>query len=73
MTTNRNQKRSSFEELIENLGGQLVLPEDQIYDQALALWNGKINKRPAALVRCANDQDVVRSISWAASRVPRMN
>src|SRR6516162_10708320 len=66
--TNCNQKRSSFEELIANLGGQLVLPEDEIYDQARALWNGKINKRPAALVRCANNQDVVHAVRWARSR-----
>jgi hypothetical protein len=25
------------------------------------LWNGKVNKHPAALVRCANAQDVVHT------------
>jgi FAD/FMN-containing dehydrogenase len=48
--------------------GDIVLPEGADYDQVRRLWNGKVNKRPAALVRCANAQDVVHTVRWARSR-----
>jgi FAD/FMN-containing dehydrogenase len=32
------------------------------------LWNGKVDKHPAALARCANVQDVVHTVRWARSQ-----
>jgi hypothetical protein len=56
---------TSFKTLKSVLNGRLILPEDAAYDQARQLWNAKVNKRPAALVRCANVQDVVYAVRWA--------
>src|SRR5262249_58173155 len=50
------------------LTGQLILPSDAAYDPARQLWNGKVDKRPAALVRPANAQDVVHTVRWARAR-----
>ena len=58
---------STFKDLTALLTGHLVLPEDAAYDQVRQLWSGKVNKHPAALVRCANAQDIVNTVSWARS------
>ena len=68
MTTTQRENRSFFKDLIPLLTGHLILPEDLAYDQTRQLWNGRINKHPAALVRCADTQDVVHTVRWARSR-----
>src|SRR5262249_18819862 len=67
MTTTLTGINTTFEELKSLLTGHLILPEDPAYDQARQLWNEKVNKRPAALVRCASVQDVVHAVRWARS------
>jgi FAD binding domain/Berberine and berberine like len=67
MTTTRRESRSFFKDLASLLTGQLVLPEDAAYEQVRQLWSGKVNKHPAALVRCANAQDIVHTVRWARS------
>src|SRR5262249_26380771 len=56
---------TSLKDLRSLLTGQVLLPEDAAYDQARQLWNGEIDKHPAAIVRCADTQDVVRTVRWA--------
>jgi FAD/FMN-containing dehydrogenase len=68
MTTTRRGTSSFFKDLTSLLTGQLVLPEDAAYDQVRQIWSGKVNKQPAALVCCANAQDVVHTLRWARSR-----
>jgi hypothetical protein len=58
---------ATFMDLTEVLTGPLVLPEDADYDQVRQVWSGKVNKHPAALVRCATAQDVVHTVRWARS------
>ncbi len=58
---------TTFKDLTALLTGHLFLPEDAAYDQVRQLWNGKVNKHPAALVRCANAQDVIHAVRWARS------
>jgi FAD/FMN-containing dehydrogenase len=65
MTAIDGENPSFFKDLASLLTGHLVLPEDVAYDQVRQLWNGKVNKHPAALVRCADTQDVVHTIRWA--------
>lgn len=48
-----------------HLRGTLITPADPAYDDARKLWNGMIDKRPAAIVRCAGTSDVVRAIEFA--------
>ena len=67
MPTTLTGINTTFEELKSLLTGHLILPEDSAYDQARQLWNEKVNKRPAALVRCASVQDVVHAVRWARS------
>lgn len=51
-----------------SLTGPLVLPGDEAYDAARVVWNRAIDRRPAAIVRCADAQDVARTIEFARTR-----
>jgi len=51
--------------LRSSLRGTLLLPEDDGYDDARAVWNAAIDRRPAAVARCADPTDVVRALEVA--------
>jgi FAD/FMN-containing dehydrogenase len=57
--------RSKLEELKRNVTGQVVLPQDEAYDNARQIWNAMIDRRPALIVRCASTPDVVRAVNFA--------
>ncbi len=45
--------------------GQLVQPEGPGYDDARAVWNGMIDRRPALIARCAGVADVIAAVNVA--------
>jgi len=47
------------------LRGELVTAEDAGYDEARALWNAMIDRRPAMIARCAGTADVVHCLKLA--------
>ena len=47
------------------LGGEVILPGDPRYDDARAVHNGMIDKRPAVIVRCGSTDDVVSALDHA--------
>jgi FAD/FMN-containing dehydrogenase len=54
---------------LERLGGEvteLVRPDDARYDEARAVWNGMVDRRPAAVVRASSEADVAATIRFAA-------
>ena len=50
---------------IERFGGELILPGDEAYDGHRAVWNGLVDRRPAAILRCATSEDVVAAVRFA--------
>jgi FAD/FMN-containing dehydrogenase len=54
-----------FDELRGALHGDLVLPNDGGYDQARAVYNAMIDKRPAAIARCRDVADVMKCVTFA--------
>jgi FAD/FMN-containing dehydrogenase len=54
-----------FGELAPRLRGSLHVPNDPGYDEARSVWNGMIDRRPAAIVRCSGTADVVAALRFA--------
>ena len=48
--------------------GQVIVPGDPIYDSARLVWNRAADRHPAAIVRCADADDVRRAVEGARSR-----
>jgi FAD/FMN-containing dehydrogenase len=57
--------KDAFSRLRSELHGTLVLPEDEDYEDARAVWNAAIDRRPAAVARCADPVDVIRAVHFA--------
>ncbi|HWV88231.1 MAG TPA: FAD-binding oxidoreductase [Capillimicrobium sp.] len=51
--------------LAERLTGDVVVPGHPAYDDARRIWNGMIDKRPAAIARCVHAHDVAAAVRFA--------
>ena len=51
-----------FDALASNLQGALIRSQDAEYDSARAVYNGMIDRHPAAIARCADADDVAACI-----------
>ena len=51
--------------LRSRLAGEVVAAADDEYDAARAVWNGMIDKRPAAVARCRTREDVAAAVDVA--------
>ena len=49
----------------EDLRGDVILADDDSYDEARKVWNGLIDRRPALIAECADEADVVRAVNFA--------
>ncbi len=55
----------NIETLRQRLDGTVILPGDPVYDEARSIWNGMIDRKPAVIVRCRTEADVVHAIEYA--------
>jgi FAD/FMN-containing dehydrogenase len=60
-------KRAEVDELKASLRGPLLLRGHDGYEHARHIWNGAFDRRPAAIVRCANEADVRHAVQFASS------
>jgi hypothetical protein len=51
--------------LAARLRGRVIQPGEPDYEPARRIWNGLFDKRPAFVVRCQDDQDVVAAVTFA--------
>jgi FAD/FMN-containing dehydrogenase len=62
MTNMKNEVVAAFK---ATLRGPVLQPGDPGYDDARAIWNAMIDKRPALIVRCAGTADVMHAVNFA--------
>ena len=54
-----------IQELRGQVRGEVITPEDAGYQEARVVYNAMIDKRPAVVVRAANEEDVVATVNFA--------
>ena len=54
--------------LAERLSGEVIATDHPGYGTARRVWNGMIDKRPAAIARCADADDVTAAVRFAGER-----
>ncbi len=47
------------------LRGFVILPGDAGYDASRSVWNGMIDRRPAAILRCVGTADIMAAVRYA--------
>src|SRR5690348_12148539 len=52
--------------LAQRLTGEVIGPDHTEYEPARRVWNGMIDKRPAAIARCAGAEDVAIALRFAS-------
>ena len=57
--------RPTFQRSFGNITGRVITPNDSAYDEARTVFYGGIDKRPSAIIRVANTDDVRRVVSMA--------
>jgi len=56
---------TTIEKFKASLGGELIQPNDEGYDDARKVWNAMIDKRPALISRCSGTADVITAVNFA--------
>ena len=64
-TTSADVGIMQLRELAAAVRGDLIVPGDPGYDQARAVYNGMIDKQPAAIARCRDTADVISCVRFA--------
>lgn len=63
-TAGRWEKEPAVNE-IDGFRGRLISPDQNDYDNARAVWNGAIDRRPRLIARCIGTTDVVAAVRFA--------
>jgi FAD/FMN-containing dehydrogenase len=45
--------------------GEVILPDDEGYDEVRKVFNGMVDRRPMLIARCLDTRDVVRCVRFA--------
>jgi FAD/FMN-containing dehydrogenase len=68
MSTPTIDRLPEVDALREQVRGEVVAPGDEAYDEARAVYNAMVDRRPAVVVRAANAGDVIAAVRFAADR-----
>ena len=58
---------NGLDQLSRKLSGHVLTAADSGYDQARRVYNGMIDKRPAAIIMCSSVSDVRETLLFAAA------
>lgn len=55
----------SLDSFKASLSGELLLSNDEGYDEARTIWNAMIDRKPGMIVRCNGSDDVISAVNFA--------
>lgn len=55
----------SIQEIEGHIAGEIIRPGDEAYDVARRVWNGMIDRYPALIIRCTNEDDVIAAVNFS--------
>ncbi|QRF22793.1 FAD-binding oxidoreductase [Alicyclobacillus sp. TC] len=58
----------SRDKLESMISGEVLFPEHVQYNERRKVWNGLFDKRPAVIVNCQNEKDVMTTVRFARSQ-----
>jgi FAD/FMN-containing dehydrogenase len=58
-------EESALRPFLDAIEGTAITPGDSGYDEARAVWNATVDKRPALIVRCAGTGDIRKCVGFA--------
>ena len=62
-----NLAGDALDRLDNDLGGRLIRTGADAYNKARQVWNGMVDKRPAAIAYCASESHVTKAVDFARS------
>src|SRR6202451_2634012 len=65
MTATSAPATAPYEDLAATMRGDVIRPGDPGYDEARSVYNGMIDKHPAAIARCRDVADVIACVRFA--------
>lgn len=63
-----NKQMTATDMRIDGFGGEIIVPGASGFDEARAVWNAMIDKRPAVIARCRNEDDVIAAVKLARTK-----
>jgi hypothetical protein len=63
-----NVTKDSVTGLRGALSSEVILPGEPGYELARRVWNADVDRRPAAIVRCLNAEEVSAALTWCVGR-----
>ncbi len=73
LATRTLDERAMLDALRASLRGDVVDREHDSYAEARAVWNGLIDRQPAAIARCADASDVMAAVRVARDHRPMLS
>jgi FAD/FMN-containing dehydrogenase len=56
---------AELDDVRASIKGEVALPGEPAYAEAVSIWNGSIERRPSVVIRCAETGDVVKAVRFA--------
>ncbi len=66
--TTKTLGEAELSELRSRVRGEVISPAEPSYDEARAVWNAMIDRRPGLIVRCTGTADVRQCVRFARER-----
>jgi FAD/FMN-containing dehydrogenase len=63
----RELPASSVAAFVAQIGGGVLTPTSDAYQEARRVWNGSVDRRPSLIARCRDDGDVQAAVRFAAA------